>query len=92
MSAPHRLGKSRQNIGSDGCRAAVLAVDLPAILERQGFGQLPITVQHGLAAGDLPGPHRDPFDRMLIAQAMATDMTLVSNETVFDRYGVRRLW
>ena len=40
----------------------------------------------------LPGPHRDPFDRMLIAQALRADLELVSNETMFDAYGVRRLW
>jgi len=40
----------------------------------------------------LPGPHRDPFDRMLIAQVMLGNMVLVSNERVFDAYGVRRLW
>ncbi len=43
-------------------------------------------------AGNLPGPHRDPFDRLLIAQALSLDLTLVSNEAVFDRYAVRRLW
>ena len=43
-------------------------------------------------AGALPGPHRDPFDRMLIAQTLARNLVLVSNETLFDRYGVRRLW
>ena len=36
--------------------------------------------------------HRDPFDRMLIAQALAHDLAIVSNERAFDRYGVRRLW
>jgi PIN domain nuclease of toxin-antitoxin system len=73
-------------------KAALLAADLPAVLAGQGFQQLPITVEHGLAAGNLAGPHRDPFDRMLIAQAVAADMTFVSNEVVFDRYGVRRVW
>jgi PIN domain nuclease of toxin-antitoxin system len=43
-------------------------------------------------AGALPGPHRDPFDRMLIAQALAEGLVLVSNEVVFDSYRVRRLW
>ena len=43
-------------------------------------------------AGRLTGPHRDPFDRMLIAQALARDLVLVSNERVFDSYGVNRLW
>ncbi|HEV2300941.1 MAG TPA: type II toxin-antitoxin system VapC family toxin [Stellaceae bacterium] len=84
ISTKHRLGRLP--------RAEALASDLHSVLAGQGFGQLPITVEHGLAAGSLAGPHRDPFDRMLIAQAMAADMTLVSNEAVFDRYGVRRLW
>jgi PIN domain nuclease of toxin-antitoxin system len=40
----------------------------------------------------MPIPHKDPFDRLLIAQAMVEDMLLVSNEAVFDGYGVSRLW
>ena len=43
-------------------------------------------------AGRLPGPHRDPFDRMIIAQALAQDLPVVSVDKVFDRYGVNRLW
>ena len=43
-------------------------------------------------AGRLTGPHRDPFDRMLIAQALAHELVIVSNERVFDSYGVNRLW
>jgi len=58
----------------------------------QGFVELPISVRHGSAAGSLPGPHRDPFDRMLIAQAMLEDLVLVSNERLFDGYAVQRLW
>jgi prevent-host-death family protein len=73
-------------------RAAALAVDVFGALASQGFIELPITVLHGQTAGSLPGPHRDPFDRMLIAQATLAGLVLVSNETVFDRYAVRRLW
>ena len=73
-------------------QAAALAADMPSVLTGQGFVELPITVRHAQAAGSLPGPHRDPFDRMLIAQAALADLVLVSNEAVFDRYGVRRLW
>lgn len=51
-----------------------------------------MTVAEGVRAGELPGPIRDPFDRMLIAQALTHDLVVVSNETLFDRYGVRRLW
>jgi PIN domain nuclease of toxin-antitoxin system len=58
----------------------------------QGFDPLAISVEHAIRAGLLPGKHRDPFDRMLIAQAQAEDLTLVSNETLFDGYGVRRIW
>jgi PIN domain nuclease of toxin-antitoxin system len=57
---------------------------------REAIG-MPITIEHAQAAGALPGPHRDPFDRMLIAQALLNDLVLISNEGAFA-YGVRRLW
>jgi len=72
--------------------AVEVAVNLPSILAEQRFEMLSISVTHGLRAGALPGPHRDPFDRMLIAQAHAEHLTLISNETVFDAYGIQRLW
>ena len=72
--------------------AIEVAAELPAILRRQNFDSLPIAIVHALRAGNLPGPHRDPFDRMLIAQAQDEDLALVSNERVFDAYGVRRVW
>jgi PIN domain nuclease of toxin-antitoxin system len=84
IATKYRIGKLPQ--------AATLAAELPDVLARQGFVEMPITVLHGQTAGNLPGPHRDPFDRMLIAQAVLGDLVLVSNEAVFDRYGVRRLW
>ena len=71
---------------------AAIADDLGAALEAQGFAPLPITFVHGQTAGSLPGPLKDPFDRMLIAQAMLDRMVLVSNEQGFGCYGVRRLW
>lgn len=72
---------------------AVAVVDrYHACLDEQGFTPLPISSQHALRAGSLPGPHRDPFDRMLIAQAQAENIALISNETLFDQYGVRRIW
>ena len=61
-------------------------------LLEQGFTPLGITVEQALRAGSLPGPHRDPFDRMLIAQAQAELIPLISNEAVFDSYGIQRLW
>jgi PIN domain nuclease of toxin-antitoxin system len=62
-----------------------------AILEG-GFAGMPVTLRHGELAGSLPPHHKDPFDRVLIAQAQVERLTLISNERLFDRYGVARLW
>jgi PIN domain nuclease of toxin-antitoxin system len=72
--------------------AADLAADFSGYVEREGFQILAISGEHAIRAGLLPGIHKDPFDRMLIAQAQAEDMPIVSNEALFDHYGVRRLW
>lgn len=72
--------------------ASVLALDPGRSLADQGFEELPISIESGTRAGLLPGPVRDPFDRMLIAQAMLHDLVIVSNEALFDSYGVRRHW
>jgi PIN domain nuclease of toxin-antitoxin system len=84
ITTKHRLGKL-PGVGA-------IVADLDAAIASQGFEGLAISLRHGQVAGALPGPHRDPFDRMLIAQAMLDDLVLVSNETPFDAYGVRRLW
>jgi PIN domain nuclease of toxin-antitoxin system len=84
IAAKHRSGKLSL--------PPALTRNLAEIVAREGFSLLPITFRHAEEAGDLPGLHRDPFDRMLIAQAMTEDLTLVSIETLFDGYGVRRLW
>jgi len=62
------------------------------IIAEQAFASLSITVEHARRAGLLPGDHRDPFDRMLIAQSQIERLTLVSNETLFDQFGCERLW
>ena len=84
ITTKHRLGKLP---GSD-----FIASDFSAVIARQGFEELSITVEDAARAGALAGPHRDPFDRILIAQTLARNLVLISNETLFDRYGVRRLW
>ena len=58
----------------------------------QGFHPLDITTVHAQRAGWLPGHHADPWDRMLIAQAQAEGLAVVSNETRFDEYGITRVW
>jgi len=61
-------------------------------VERERFQPMPVSVEHGVRAGLLPGPHKDPFDRMLIAQAIAENIPIVSNDRALDGYGVDRLW
>ena len=65
---------------------------LAAHLRDQGFRELPITLEHGRRAGKLPGPPKDPFHRMLIAQAQGEGLAIVSNDAAFDSYGVERVW
>jgi PIN domain nuclease of toxin-antitoxin system len=57
-----------------------------------GFLALPITLRHGYDAGQLAGVHRDPFDRMLAAQARAEDLALVSCDPAFGALGVETVW
>ena len=69
------------------------AVDrLPELVRAARMEVLPMTLEHALAAGALPGPLKDPFDRMLIAQAQLEDLTLVTIDKAFRRYKVRLLW
>jgi len=72
--------------------AEILALDITSAIANQGFQELPITIAHAQRAGGLPGPIRDPFDRILIAQSILEAMSLISNEAAFDRYGIARLW
>jgi PIN domain nuclease of toxin-antitoxin system len=72
--------------------AADSAADFSGVIECEGFQLLAISAEHGIRSGLLPGPHTDPFDRMLIAQAQAENMPIISNGASFEHYGVRRLW
>ena len=72
--------------------ATLLAQDFEAIVAAQGFTELPISTRHARLAGEMTIPHKDPFDRLLIAQAQAEGMVLVSNEALFNGFAVQRLW
>ena len=72
--------------------AEALAGNIAGTIALESFEELPVSVDDASRAGALPGPLNDPFDRMLIAQALSRDLALVSNETIFERYGVRPLW
>ena len=84
IGTKHRLGKL-PTVGP-------LVDDLLDYLADQEFVELAIGIRHAQRATALPDLHRDPFDRMLISQAQLDNLVLVSNESLFERYGVRRLW
>ena len=84
ITTKHRLGRLPS--------ASALALDIPGAVVGQNFEGLPITLDDAAQAGALPGPHGDPFDRMLVAQAIARNLVIISNESLFDLYGVSRLW
>jgi PIN domain nuclease of toxin-antitoxin system len=84
ISTKHRIGKLPG--------AGPLVVDFASEVRNQSFSPLSISLAHGQVAGSLALAHRDPFDRMLIAQAREEKMALVSNETAFDGAGITRIW
>ena len=72
--------------------ASHFAENFDDYMRRYGFATLPISVNHATRAGSLPLYHRDPFDRILIAQAQIEQLAIISSDTAFDRYGVQRIW
>ena len=80
----HRLGRLPE--------AASLASAFEAEIAAEQFVELPLTARHAQRAGSLLIAHKDPFDRMLIAQSLIEGLPLVSNEAVFDGFGVVRIW
>jgi PIN domain nuclease of toxin-antitoxin system len=70
----------------------ILMGDLERYLVRLGFDDLPISLAHAARAGSLAGEHRDPFDRMLIAQAQGENLPVISSDRIFDVYHVQRIW
>lgn len=77
-----------------GCVEIPAPVDrfVVAQLEANAFVPLPIQMRHALGLAALPDVHRDPFDRILIAQAVAEELTLVSRDRVLRRYPVPVEW
>ena len=65
---------------------------VPKRLTQHGIRSLPMTQIHSLSAGELPLHHKDPFDRMLIAQALSENMTLMTTDRLLDRYHVEIFW
>ena len=84
IATKYRLGKL------PGAEEAVQR--LSELLRSARIEPLPISMEHALAAGALAGPHRDPFDRMLIAQAHIENQSIVTTDRVFSDYAVEIIW
>lgn len=69
-----------------------LVGQLDYYLAQLGCDASPISLDHAVRAGGLPGEHRDPFDRMLIAQAQMENLKIINNDRIFDEYHVPRVW
>ncbi len=72
--------------------SAPIEVFLPALFERNGFQLLPVSVEHTLRVAALPFHHKDPFDRILVAQSLVEAMPIASVDIALDAYGVDRHW
>ncbi|MFL5259267.1 MAG: type II toxin-antitoxin system VapC family toxin [Hyphomicrobiales bacterium] len=72
--------------------AAELADGFEILMNREGFVSLPISVEHGLLAGRMPGTHRDPFDRLLAAQSITEQMPLLTSDPAFGGLGPTTVW
>jgi len=66
--------------------------ELDAKLVDEGMQVLPISLDHAVRAGALPVHHKDPFDRMLVAQAQVENLSVISSDAIFEKYGIRRIW
>ena len=84
IATKHRIGKLPE--------AGDIVRLLPMYLRQARFAELSVTVDDGLLVGSLPGPHKDPFDRMLIAQARLRSLPVLSIDPVFREYGVTVVW
>jgi PIN domain nuclease of toxin-antitoxin system len=69
-----------------------LTTELPRYTAEEGFEELPISMEQAVRAGLLPLHHRDPFDRLLVAQAQALNVPILSADSVLDQYDVKRVW
>lgn len=84
ITTKYRVGKLPE--------ANLVALDVAAVIANQGFEELPITVADAERSGRLPGSHRDPFDRILAAQAIERNLPLLSKDSAFDQFAVQRVW
>lgn len=69
-----------------------LEIFLPQQLQQNGIQVLPVALEHTIAVSALPFHHRDPFDRLLVAQSRVSDIPLISADSILDQYEIQRIW
>ncbi|MGD0292997.1 MAG: type II toxin-antitoxin system VapC family toxin [Terracidiphilus sp.] len=79
-------------VTSGKLKVADILDNFESVATRGRFTLLETTVQQAIRSGRLPLHHRDPFDRLLAAQALELRIPIVSQDKIFDRYGVQRIW
>jgi PIN domain nuclease of toxin-antitoxin system len=67
-------------------------VFMETVIDQNGFGYLHIEPKHTAVLTTMPFHHKDPFDRLLAAQALVENISIVSTDAIFDQYGVKRIW
>jgi PIN domain nuclease of toxin-antitoxin system len=71
---------------------ALVVEELETAIANESFLELPVSLTHAIRAGLLPHHHRDPFDRLLAAQAQLLDIRILSADRLFDLYQIQRVW
>ncbi len=84
ISTKHRIGKLPE--------AGSIVADLPRLLRQAKIQPLPISIDDALLAGSMKQKHRDPFDRMIIAQAQLRDISIITNDSAFGSFAANVLW
>lgn len=98
-NSDHTIYFSIASIWELGIKAALKKIELKQNLVRysevlldQGLESLPIEIAHIEKAVGLPRHHKDPFDRLLVGQALVEGLTVLGNDAIFEKYGCRLLW
>jgi PIN domain nuclease of toxin-antitoxin system len=92
LSDDAQLSDPARKLIEDGANEILLSMASLWEMAINSIGLLGITLAHTVAITTLPFHHRDPFDRLLVAQSMADSVPIVSRDTVLDAYGVVRMW
>jgi PIN domain nuclease of toxin-antitoxin system len=80
----------KENVGKSDWLPSL--TDLPSLVAAEGFFEVSVSMEHCIRAGLLPLHHRDPFDRLLVAQAQSLNVPIISADSTLDNYDIKRIW